>query len=481
MLAPAAARRLPRHLRRLRRRRPRRAPPPTSSSGARRAASPTSLRNPKYEYARLQHRTAVPSRRRASSTTRAAWTAIVGQRAAARSLRDCMRGGHYVAERAHPRVPAPAQPGDGRHIMTLEQPRRTTSTAGTRRSISPSAASGRATSRAVISRLLAAGEGRTEREAARRPGRVRAAHLGGARDGLLARLAASRRRSPTDAPRSRSAIACTPTVLKRRLSGVRGLLHKYVEPGAVSLRRHRPRRRARSSTSSQRDRLHHDPRPHAGRKARPARRAGAADARTRCCCCADFKTKVKIFHVGFHDLVMEFVNHVARATASTAGRSTAQREPKWDLPLVDGAPDPRAAAPAVRRRRARSSASVSAPATAAARRCSCARSRLAVQESAILHFLNSLGSTAMDDFDGAGGARRRTRGCASCSSRCATTRAPRSHPEAPREVRATRNKNAASLEGSRRLSSSDWRGLTGVATRAVIGTLRPTEQRRANT
>jgi hypothetical protein len=111
---------------------------------------------------------------------------------------------------------------------------------------------------------------------------------------------------------------------------------------------------------------------------------------------ADFTVKVKIFTVGFHELVMDFVNG-SRDGQEHSWSFAAHKEPKWNLPLISarliraplrypfsgdgslfqiGVREGGGDAPSVLFRQA----------------------RLPVQESAILKFLNSLSSTAMDDF-----------------------------------------------------------------------------------
>ncbi len=111
---------------------------------------------------------------------------------------------------------------------------------------------------------------------------------------------------------------------------------------------------------------------------------------------ADFAMKVKIFTVGFHDLPIEFINS-ARGDDERMWTFTAKQEPKWDLPFAAarllrtplrslfagegalfriGVRDGGADHPTMLARQA----------------------RLNVHESAILRFLNSLSSTAMNDF-----------------------------------------------------------------------------------
>jgi hypothetical protein len=111
---------------------------------------------------------------------------------------------------------------------------------------------------------------------------------------------------------------------------------------------------------------------------------------------ADFTVKVKIFTIGFHELAMDFVNG-ARGDREHSWSVNARKEPKWNLPLITArlirAPlrYPFAGEGALFRIGTREGGG-DAP-TVLFR-----QTRLAVQESAILKFLNSLTSTAMDDF-----------------------------------------------------------------------------------
>jgi len=113
----------------------------------------------------------------------------------------------------------------------------------------------------------------------------------------------------------------------------------------------------------------------------------------------DFAVKVKLFTIGFHDLRMEMVNG-AVGDQERFWAVTARREPGWNLPFITarllraplrrpftgegahfriGFRDGEGTRPTVLYRTA----------------------RLSVQESAILNFLNSLTSKAMDDLDNA--------------------------------------------------------------------------------
>ena len=112
----------------------------------------------------------------------------------------------------------------------------------------------------------------------------------------------------------------------------------------------------------------------------------------------DFNVRVKIFHVGFHDLVLDFVNS-GRGDELREWTVTPRREPQWDLPFLGA----RLLRAPLRRpftgegslyRMGIRAGEAGAP-TVLLR-----HSRLPVQESAILNFLNSLSGTAMVDFGG---------------------------------------------------------------------------------
>ena len=109
---------------------------------------------------------------------------------------------------------------------------------------------------------------------------------------------------------------------------------------------------------------------------------------------SDFTLKVKMWNIGFHDLSMEFVN-TARSETERDWAVTARKEPRWNLPFISArlirAPlrRPFAGEGALFRIGVRSGDQ----STVLFR-----QARLTVQESAVLRFINSLTSTAMDDF-----------------------------------------------------------------------------------
>ena len=111
---------------------------------------------------------------------------------------------------------------------------------------------------------------------------------------------------------------------------------------------------------------------------------------------ADLTVKVKVFNVGFHDLTMDFVN-AARADKERDWIVTARKEPHWNLPFITA----RLIRAPLRYPFTGEGASFRIGVRAGEGDQPSVlerQSRLGVQESAILKFINSLTSTAMDDF-----------------------------------------------------------------------------------
>jgi hypothetical protein len=111
---------------------------------------------------------------------------------------------------------------------------------------------------------------------------------------------------------------------------------------------------------------------------------------------ADFKAKIKHLGVGFHGLSMELIHHREGETVNE-WVVAAHKEPEWDLPF--------AAARLIRAPLRRPFAGegslfrLGVRADGTGPTVLVRQSRLFVQESAILRFLNSLGNTAMNDFE----------------------------------------------------------------------------------
>jgi hypothetical protein len=350
------------------------------------------LRNARYEYARLHLTKGALSPSRVFDDS-AAWTAMTGN---VRLLEvfGTVNDGRYTMS-ARSAVPAPARPGDGRHVTSLarlsdNEYRWETTVDYAIGSVRPGDVA------SVISRLFAAGEGRTERE-------------------LRAELAATAPRSSTALGTLFTLDSLTPialadgstvvtvgiainsTPLRHRLPAFAEYLRKYVEPTSYHVVI-TDRAAVPFVDVAQRDRyitirvrtMDGQLVPLAG----PAR-----EMPDSLLVRADFRTKVKIFHVGFHDLVMELVNQ-SQGDRERSWVVTAHREPKWDLPLAAArllrAPLRRPFTGEGALFRIGVRASDNGGPTVIMR-----QSHLTVQESGILNFLNSLGNTAMDDFEGA--------------------------------------------------------------------------------
>lgn len=348
-------------------------------------------RNAKYEYSRVRitRGALAPSRVFDDS---AAWTGISGGSRALETFGSLVDGRYLLASRAN--VPAPVRPGDGRHVTALARLADTeyrwdTMVEFALGSIRPADAA------SIVTRLLAAGEGRTEAE-------------------LRADLAAV-------SPRSSAALGTVFTLdslhpvhfadgttlttlgasvhsdnLRQRYPALADYVHKYLDPA-----RYRFVLTDRAGTAyldvSQRDRVVViRVRTQQGRLVPLAGAARALPDSLQLH--IDFNLKLRIFRVGFHNLVMDFVNS-ARGDQQRDWTMTARREPQWDLPFIGArllrAPlrRPFAGDGALFRLGVRAGEG-GAP-TILVR-----QSRLAVQESGVLNFLNSLGGTAMDDFGG---------------------------------------------------------------------------------
>jgi hypothetical protein len=110
----------------------------------------------------------------------------------------------------------------------------------------------------------------------------------------------------------------------------------------------------------------------------------------------DFKARVKRLGVGFHGLTMQLIHH-REGDAVNEWVMTAQKEPEWDLPF--------AAARLIRAPLRRPFAGegslfrIGLRDDAAGPTVLVRQTRVYVQESAILRFLNSLSSAAMNDFE----------------------------------------------------------------------------------
>jgi hypothetical protein len=114
---------------------------------------------------------------------------------------------------------------------------------------------------------------------------------------------------------------------------------------------------------------------------------------------ADVSLKVKIFTVGAHELTTDFLisNSTSGNVHERAWTIVAQREPKWDLPLITE----RLIRSPLRRpfEGQGSSLRIAVRDSAGGQTIFSRRTRLEVQESAIMRFLGSLASHAVGDLD----------------------------------------------------------------------------------
>ena len=110
----------------------------------------------------------------------------------------------------------------------------------------------------------------------------------------------------------------------------------------------------------------------------------------------DFKARVKRLGVGFHDLRMELI-HVRRGESENSWVVTARREPEWDFPLAMA----RLIRAPLRRPFAGEGSlfRLGVRGDGAGQTVIVRQVRLFVQESAILRFLNSLSGAAFSDFE----------------------------------------------------------------------------------
>ncbi len=347
------------------------------------------MRSPKYDYARVQLTRAALSPSRAYDDT-AAWTGVGGSVRLLETFGTYINGRYSLVSRSG--VPAPARPADGRHVSTLarlsdNEYRWDTTVDYALGSVRPVEVA------AVVSRLISSAEGRGEREL--RDDLATHAPRTSAALGTLFSLDSLR---PTSLPDGSTAVTLGIRVHSERLKGRYPLfsefVRKYVDParyrftltdrsGAVFLDA-----TARDELLTIRLRTRHEHLVALTGAPRPMPDSLQLSV--------DMLVKIKIFRVGFHDLVMDFMN-LAPSDGERAWVVVARREPGWNLPLIAArllrAPlrRPFAGEGALFRLGVRAGAGA-AP-TVLVR-----QSRLTVQESGILNFLNSLGNSAMDDF-----------------------------------------------------------------------------------
>ena len=348
-------------------------------------------RNPKFEYsrARLMRAALAPSRVYDDTGT---WTGVSGSVRVVETFGSVVDGRYLLASRGG--APAPARPADGRHVITLShlggsEYQWDTTVDFALGTIRPNDVA------SILSRLLAGGEGRSEQDL-----RAELAAVSPRTSAVLGTVFSLDSLRPVHLSDGSTLTTLGASVhsdrLRPRYPALADYVHKYVDPA-----RFRYLLTDRGGTPFldlwQRDRalvvrvrtLNGELVPLAG-PARPLPDTLQLHV--------DFSVKVKIFRVGFHGLVMDFVN-ARRGDDERDWTVTAKKEPQWDLPLITArllrAPlrRPFAGEGSLFRLGVR-------PGENGAPTVLLRHARLPVQESAILNFLNSLGGTAMDDFGG---------------------------------------------------------------------------------
>ncbi len=323
----------------------------------------------------------------------AVWTGISGDVRILETTGSLVDGRYLLA--SGPGAATPVRPADGRHVTTLSrlgesEYRWDTTVDFALGSIRPAEIA------SLVARMLAAAEGGTEREL-----RADLATMSPRSSVALATMFSLDSLRPVRLGDGSTAATLVASVhsdnLRRRYPALADYVHRYLDPA-----RYRFVLTDRAGTPyldvSQRDRvIVMRVRTHEGRlvpltgPARPLPDSLQLHV--------DFNVKIKIFRVGFHGLVMDFVNG-ARGEEQRDWTVTARKEPQWELPLISArllrAPLRRPFSGEGSLFRLGVRAGTGGAPTVLLR-----HARLPVQESAILNFLNSLGGTAMDDFGGA--------------------------------------------------------------------------------
>jgi hypothetical protein len=320
----------------------------------------------------------------------AAWTAVSGPVRILETAGNTSEGRYHLSSRLG--VPAPLHPADGRHVTTLvrlsdNEYRWDTSVDFALGTVRPADVA------TVILRLLTSGEDRSEREA--RAGLLAAAPRASLALGTAFSLDTIRPVALADGSTATTlGIAIHSEALRPRYPEFAEYLRKYVDPARIRLlvtdRSGVPFMELSTKDRFITIRLR-------SLNGRLVPLSGAARPMPdSLLLVADFTVKVKMFTVGFHDLQMEMVN-----SARDDAREwvvTARKEPSWNLPFITArllrAPLRRPFAGEGALFRIGVRAGTGNQPTVLFR-----QARLAVQESAILNFLNSLSSTAMDDLN----------------------------------------------------------------------------------
>ncbi len=347
------------------------------------------VRNAKYEYARdaLTKAAFTPSRAFDDS---AAWTGLAATSRVLETFGAPQDGRYQMTSRSG--APAPARPGEGRHSVRLTQLtgdvfRWDTNVDFAIGTISPDEVAG------LLGALMGSAEGHSE--AFVRASLVAGAPRTSAALGALFSLDTLRPVPLVDGTTSTTlVIGIHAERMRRRFPSLADYVTRYVEParyrvqladraGVVYLDAV-----ARDQVLTLRIRT---------RKGRLVSLGGAArEMPDSLLMTADFAVKVKLFTVGFHNLVMEFAN-TRQGPRQREWSVAAHREPAWNLPFITA----RLVRGSLRRPFLGEGASyrIGVRDGEGSRSSVLYReSRLTMQESGILSFVNSLSSKAMDDF-----------------------------------------------------------------------------------
>ena len=346
------------------------------------------VRNAEYEYARVQlaHGALSPSR---IFDDTASWTGVSGQVRILETFGSYADGKYTMASRRA--VPAPVKPADARHVTTLSK----LSDSEYRWDTTVDYALGNARPSdiaAVITRFLAAGENLSEREA-RADLAAGAPHTAAAL-GTLFTLDALK---PVALVDGTTAVSLTVSVhseqLKARFPDFGDYARKYLDPARMRFvltdRAGVPFLDAEGADRVITVRLRTQNGHLVPLSGPPRPLPDSLLAQV------DFTAKVKLWNVGFHDLQMDLTLG-GHGDTERDWTFSAKKEPHWNLPMI--------AARLIRAPLRRPFAAEGALFRVGVRggpgepTVLFRQSRLTVQESTILRFLNSLSNTAMDDF-----------------------------------------------------------------------------------
>jgi hypothetical protein len=345
-------------------------------------------RSPKLMYARLQlaKHSLLPS---AAFQDTAVWT---GSSGAVRLLevQGAYQGGHYALS-AHPSVPAPKNPADSRHVVTLSrlsdsEYRWDTTVDFAVGAVRPNDIA------SVLSRLVTAGEGRSADEV-----RAELASSAPRTSAALGTAFSLDSVVPTHladgSTLMRLGVAMRSDLLKQRYPTFATFFRKYIDPAryhiVVTDRRGTPYFEATAADRLVMIRLR-------TMDGRIVPLAGPATPMPDTLeLLMDFKTSLKHFGVGFHGLRTELV-HVRKGDTENGWVITAQHEPDWDFPLFTA----RMIRTPLRRPFAGEGSlfRIGFRGDGTEPTVLFREIRLYVQESTILRFLNSLSGAAFSEF-----------------------------------------------------------------------------------